>query len=158
MRSDNNQHIKSSTFTQMVKFTFAKEERLKSKKTIDALFLNQGLTAFTYPIKAVFNTIENSEEHIACPSIAITVPKKKFKSAVARNRIKRQIKEAYRLNSTAFKGYCTEHKVYIPIVFIYIAQQAEPYGKIDTSLQKIIKSIIQQHGTSTDKKRHNSNG
>ncbi len=142
----------------MVKFTFDKEERLKSKKTIDALFLNRGLTAFNYPIKAVFNIIENSEEHSACPSIAITVPKKKFKSAVARNRIKRQIKEAYRLNSTAFKIHCTAQNAYVPIVFIYIAQVSEPFDKIESSLQKVIQSIIQQHGTSTDKKRNNSDG
>ncbi len=142
----------------MVKHTFGKDERLKSKKTIDALFLNQGLTAFNYPIKAVYSIEENPMEHKACPAIAVTVPKKKFKSAVARNKIKRQIKEAYRLNSNDFKNHSASMNFYVPIVFIYIAQQAEPYDKIAASLKKIIKSIIKHHGTSTDKERHHSDG
>jgi ribonuclease P protein component len=142
----------------MVRFTFDKEERLKSKKTIDALFLNKGQMAFSYPLKAVYDFVQDPQDHQPCPSLVVTVPKKKFKSAVSRNRIKRQIKEAYRLNSSKIKSYCIEKNIYVPIVFIYIAQQAEPFEKIVSSLNKTIKSIIKQHGTSTDKERNYSDG
>lgn len=142
----------------MVRFTFDKEERLKSKKTIDALFLNKGQLAFSYPLKAVYDVVKEPQDHCPCPSIVVTVPKKKFKSSVARNRIKRQIKEAYRLNSSTFKSYCLEKNIYVPIVIIYIAQQAEPFEKIVSSLRKTIKSIIQQYGSSTDKERNHGHG
>jgi ribonuclease P protein component len=142
----------------MVRYTFDKEERLKSKKTIDELFLNKGHMAFSYPLKVVFDLVQDPQDHQPCPSLVITVPKKKFKSAVARNRIKRQVKEAYRLNSGTFKSYCIEKNIYVPLVFIYIAQQAEPFEKIVSSLNKTIKSIINQHGTSTDKERNHGDG
>ncbi len=141
---------KNTTFDSMSSFTFPIEEKLKSKKIIDALFQNKGITGFAYPIKAVYNIEKAIENQIACPAIAVTVPKKKFKSAVSRNKLKRRIKEAYRLNSGQIKSFCTNNNIFIPIVFIYIATDFEEYQKIESSIKKILKNIIKDYGTGTD--------
>ena len=82
-----------------------KGERLCSKKLIDTLFRTGGSHAMTaFPLKAVYRLIDSkseasvSEEMVAASNVQvlISVPKKHFKRAVKRNRVKRQVREAYR--------------------------------------------------------------
>ena len=102
------------------KNTFGKEEKLKSKKIIDQLFkegksvskngftlvyLVKPLTTF-YPAQASFS-----------------VPKRNFKHAVDRNRVKRLMREAYRLNKTAFYEKLVECKQQMAIMFVYKGKQ-----------------------------------
>lgn len=82
-----------------------KEERLCSKKLIDTLFGTGGSHAMTaYPLKAVYRLIDNKTETSVSKEtvmelkvqVLVSVPKKHFKRAVKRNRVKRQVREAYR--------------------------------------------------------------
>ena len=82
-----------------------KGERLCSKKLIDTLFGTGGSHAMTaFPLKAVYRLIDcKSETSVSKEAIVelnvqvlISVPKKHFKRAVKRNRVKRQVREAYR--------------------------------------------------------------
>ena len=98
------------------KNTFGKDEKLKSKKIIDQLFkegksvstngftlvyLVKPLTTF-YPVQAGFS-----------------VPKRNFKHAVDRNRIKRLMREAYRLNKTPLYEKLMERKEQVAMMFVY---------------------------------------
>ncbi|HPD59040.1 MAG TPA: ribonuclease P protein component, partial [Paludibacteraceae bacterium] len=72
------------------RFLFPKSERLNSKIKIDRLFTD-GKAFLVYPLRTVyFISSENPSEL----EVLISVPKKKFKKAVHRNRIKRLIREA----------------------------------------------------------------
>ena len=82
-----------------------KGERLCSKKLIDTLFGTGGSHAMTaYPLKAVYRLIDNKTETSVSKEavmelkvqVLVSVPKKHFKRAVKRNRVKRQVREAYR--------------------------------------------------------------
>ena len=82
-----------------------KGERLCSKKLIDMLFGTGGSHAMTaFPLKAVYRLIDNkietsvSKEAIVESNVQVlvSVPKKHFKRAVKRNRVKRQVRESYR--------------------------------------------------------------
>ena len=77
-------------------FTFKKEERLCSKTLIDRLF-NGGKSHSwaAFPLRVVYMEQEREDEkpHV---QVLISVPKRCFKLAVKRNRVKRQIREAYR--------------------------------------------------------------
>lgn len=84
-----------------------KEERLCSKKLIDTLFSTGGSRAVTvFPLKVVYRLVdvvategekESLEQSVPLDSqMLISVPKKCFKRAVKRNRVKRQVREAYR--------------------------------------------------------------
>ena len=89
-----------------------KEERLCSKKLIDTLFGTGGSHAMTaYPLKAVYRLIDSKTETSVSKEtvmeskvqVLVSVPKKHFKRAVKRNRVKRQVREAYRKH----KSYVT---------------------------------------------------
>ncbi|MBO7099778.1 MAG: ribonuclease P protein component [Bacteroidaceae bacterium] len=75
------------------RFTLSKEERLCSRKALEELFEGSNKSILSYPIRAVFQKTEETGIRIM-----ISVSKRFFKRAVKRNRIKRQLREAYRLN------------------------------------------------------------
>ena len=75
------------------RFTLSKEERLCSRKAMEKLFEGSNKSILSYPIRAVFQKTEETGIRIM-----ISVSKRFFKRAVKRNRIKRQLREAYRLN------------------------------------------------------------
>ncbi len=76
-------------------FTYPKNEKLKSKTTIDLLF-SEGKSVSKYPLRLVFTPIDlQNNEKI---KIGVSVSKKYFKHAVDRNYFKRVLRETYRLN------------------------------------------------------------
>jgi len=119
-------------FTPM-NFQFPKAEKLKSRKTIELLFA-EGKSLSKYPIKIFFLPIENSENTQA----GFAVPKRNFKSAVDRNRIKRQMREAYRLQKHLLKN---ETSLKFAIFFLYIGKEKLHYSKIETALKVVLQKI-----------------
>ena len=76
--------------------TLGKEERISSRKLIDKLFNGgQSHSMAVFPLRLVYM---EKEREGACPPalLLVSVPKRCFKRAVKRNRVKRQIREAYR--------------------------------------------------------------
>lgn len=78
--------------------SLGKEERISSMKLIDKLFQgghSRSMTAF--PLRLVYMKYVREG---ACPpaQMLVSVPKRCFKRAVKRNRVKRQVREAYRTN------------------------------------------------------------
>ena len=78
-------------------FSFHKEERLCSKRLIEALFAGGGKSMSAFPLRVVFMPVAQAETP-APVSVMVSVSKRHFKRAVKRNRVKRQIREAYRLH------------------------------------------------------------
>ena len=80
----------------MPDFTFKRGERLKSRKVIEQLF-KRGQSFAQYPLRIVWVDMEERRSEFPA-QFALSVSKKKFKRAVDRNRIRRLVREAYRLN------------------------------------------------------------
>lgn len=74
--------------------TLGKRERVCSKKTLDALFSGQHKSISSFPLRAIYMHTAGRKD----VSILTSVSKRHFKHAVDRNRVKRQLREAYRLN------------------------------------------------------------
>ncbi|MFN3756167.1 MAG: ribonuclease P protein component [Flavobacterium sp.] len=77
--------------------TYPKSEKLKSQKKIELLF-SEGKSVAVYPLRLVYVPIDNKEKTEI--QIGISASKKYFKKATERNRMKRLLREAYRLNKT----------------------------------------------------------
>lgn len=85
------------------RYTLSKAERLSRKRDIDLLFA-EGQSFIAYPLRVVYTVIE--EQRSVPASILISVSKKKFKRAVKRNAVKRQIRESYRIRKQALLNRC----------------------------------------------------
>jgi ribonuclease P protein component len=116
----------------MPDFRFTRAERLKSRKLIGALF-TEGQSFAVFPLRVIF--IKSAEG--SGVQAAFTVSKRHFKHAVQRNRIKRQLREAYRLRKNQFSD-TTGH---ISLMVLYTAKEALPYSQIEAAMGRLLKKI-----------------
>src|SRR4051794_23900081 len=123
-------------------FKFNKQEKLKSRTLIDHLF-SKGKSVSAFPIKALFDVLENATEPLQA---GVTVSSRKFKKAVERNRVKRILREAYRLQKLPLTQYLKERDSSLVVFFIYTGKELpifeEVYGKMGIALQKIQNEIL----------------
>ena len=115
----------------MMKKTFSKSERLSTKTLIKELF-DKGSSFYFQPFKVLYLPSEASKEH----QLLISVPKKNHKLAVKRNRLKRRIREAYRLHKPKLQST----KKYL-IAYIYISKEILEYAEIEKSILMINNRI-----------------
>jgi ribonuclease P protein component len=120
-----------------LKQTFKKRERLHSKKLIGRLFTG-GDSFFIYPFKVVFFQIPQAGDVPA--QVMISVSKKKLKSAVKRNRIKRLFREAYRKNKWILAAGEGQNKT-IVAAFIYVADTIMEYRDIEKKIILILQRL-----------------
>lgn len=96
-------------------FSLKREEILKSRKSIESLF-QSGKSVKAFPVLLVW---QESSSFKKANEAAFSVSKKRFKRAVDRNRIKRLMREAYRLNKHMLKDQAENEKTGLQIMFIY---------------------------------------
>lgn len=114
---------------------FPKQERLCSNKSIDRLF-SSGDSFVAYPLRVVFFIEDEEVEDKRYATIIISVSKRKFKRAVKRNRVKRLIREAYRLNKTLYSDILNQYGIRIDMAFLYLKDELPTYTEIEKAIQK----------------------
>jgi len=113
--------------------SFGKNEKLKSRKTIEALF-EKGKSSKKYPVKLLYLPSEN----LITTQATFAVPKRNFKLAASRNRIKRQMREVYRLHKHLLTR---ENGRKFALVFLYIGKDKSQYAQIEISLVALLKKL-----------------
>lgn len=132
-------------------FTLTKAERLCSKKTIEALFAGGHKSMSAYPIRAVFMPLNEGDEEGAevLPStgytqLLISVSKRHFKHAVDRNRVKRQLREAYRLNKHLLLDKLPEGK-HLAIAFLWLSSEHFKSEVVHNKVRKLLIRIAEEY-------------
>ncbi|MCP4439242.1 MAG: ribonuclease P protein component [Aureispira sp.] len=121
-------------------YPFPKTERLKSRKRIGQLF-KQKQTIGAYPLRVFWIEVEEDMETVT--QAAFSVPKRKFKRAVERNRIRRKIIEAYRLQKGELCQYLEQKDKKIAIVWLYVATDPPTYATVEKSMKKLLNRLKQ---------------
>ncbi len=119
-------------------FTLQKKERLNSKIIIEKLFSGGSKSLPAFPLRIVYMPIEEEEDYPTL-SILISVPKKKFKRAVKRNRVKRQIREAYRKNKFILKDVLDKENKKAAIAFIWLGNELYESSDIENKVVKLLQ-------------------
>ena len=112
--------------------TFRKEERLCSRKALEELFGGGHQSVSAFPIRAVFMPNE-----LGMVRVLVSVSKRYFKRAVKRNRIKRQLREAYRLQ----KDLLQPLEGGLDIAFLWTSDEMLPTEKVFQKVQNILQRI-----------------
>lgn len=118
--------------------TFHKQERLCSKKQMDLLF-SKGKGSLAYPVKMVWLETPVELQHPA--QSMFIVPKRQFKKAHDRNKLKRRMREAYRLQKNTFYDSITASGKKIILAFIYVGKASEEYALIEKSIVKLLSLV-----------------
>ena len=117
---------------------YSKIEKLKSKILIDKLFV-KGKSISSFPLRIVFLETEFDESVIA--KCAVSVSKRNFKNAVDRNRVKRIIREAYRLNKNIyFNNITTQYALMI----LYIGNEKPTFEQVDKAMKKLLERFVEK--------------
>ena len=127
-------------------FSYPRNEKLKGKKLIDALFA-EGKSVSRYPIKLFYLRRELPEK--TAYQAGVAVPKRNFKLAVARNRVKRLLREAYRLN---------KHQVFnnsmgsYAFLFLYLGKEMPTYDSVEKAMLEVLKAFSKKIDSSKTSK------
>ena len=128
--------------------SFSKKEHLCGEKRIATLFAD-GEAFIAYPLRIVF--LIKPKTDVEPISVMVSVPKKRFKRAVKRNRLKRLMREAYRLNKLMIKDKINEKQLQIHIAFHYISNEEIDFVTIDKKMKIALeKLLIKIESYSTD--------
>jgi ribonuclease P protein component len=122
-------------------FSFSKDEILRKKKLIDRLFA-EGNSFYIYPYKVFYLAVHLENQFPA--QILISVGKRSFKSAVDRNRIRRQIREIYRQNKQQLYDHLDmKHAQYV-IAILFTAKVPMPSSDQEIKIKAILKRLCNE--------------
>ncbi len=128
-----------------IRYTLKKKERLHLKRDVDALFAS-GRGFIAYPLRVLVHHRPIEEGEQAGVAILVVVAKKYHKRANKRNRIKRLIRESYRLNKHALQTLATERGLRIHLGLLSVAKELPDYNEVERGMLKALtkaSSIIQ---------------
>ncbi|MET2986568.1 ribonuclease P protein component [Aureibaculum conchae] len=121
-----------------MRHTLKKEEKLKNKRLIETLF-EEGKSLSKFPLRLVYLQMEHSSNYPI--QVAFSAPKRKFKKAVDRNRIKRLMREAYRKNKHLLHNGIEEKHI---IMFTYTDENELKYVEIEEKLIFLLKKFLEK--------------
>ena len=117
-------------------FTYRKKDKLKSKKLIEQLF-NEGKAVTVYPLRLVY--LKTEFEDNSTLKTGVSVSKRLHKTAVARNRIKRLLREAYRLNKPL---YINNSSASFAFMILYLSKDGTTFDNLNDSMKLLFKKFI----------------
>lgn len=121
--------------TEDVKRTFPRSSRLKSSQLIKDV-VHQRQSLFSFPIKCFYTVQKESSE---VPSkVAFLVSKKRFRHAVDRNRVKRLLREVYRLNN---QDFTFPDNISVTMCWMFVGVELPSYEQVEAAARNILKEM-----------------
>lgn len=129
-----------------MKHTLGKLERLKSRKLIGRLYA-EGNSVKAFPLRMVYLQTVHTSGFPA--QVGVSVAKRNFKKAPDRNRLKRLMRETYRLQKEIVYDHLEN-----PYVFMisYIGREEYPYDELFIKMNKLLNLFILETKKEKDEK------
>ena len=128
----------------LMKFTLGKQERLKSKKLIEKLY-KEGSSKKAFPFRMMYLQTEHTSDFPA--QVGVSVAKRNFKKAPDRNRLKRLMRETYRLQKHIV--YDNLEKPYV-FMISYIGKEEKPYEELFSKMNKLLNLFVEEVKNKSD--------
>lgn len=120
----------------MMNFSYSKKDKLKSKKDIEQLF-TEGKAVTAFPLKLIY--LKTNFEDGSTLKTGVSVSKRLHKTAVSRNRIKRLLREAYRLNKPL---YFNNSSASYTFMILYLSKEGTTFDKLNTNMKSLFEKFI----------------
>ncbi len=126
----------------MSSFRFRREEKLKSRKVIEGLFKQDKRSSIgQYPLRLIWTPV--LEKRGASPVLfTVSVPKRRYKTAVLRNRLRRQVREAWRLHKCQVYEALPPDTTQYAWMVIYTGESPLAYSVIESAMRKMIRKFL----------------
>lgn len=133
-------------------YGMGKREKLRHKTLVDGVFA-EGKTLYDYPLRVTYRALGRNElsgafcdhvpERIGELQMLITVPKKKIRHAVDRVKIRRRIRESYRLNRLELQEAvnASDDIRTLGMAFIYLHKEEMDYSAIERKMKRLLQKI-----------------
>lgn len=141
------------------KYSLPQSERINSKKQIDRLFRGGGSKAMTAsPLRMVYmadsrqTDSQPSDGHQPMAQMIVSVPKRYFKRAVKRNYVKRQVREAYRLNKHILVNHLTQKAdKTVSLCFIWTSDRLLPTAEVMKRMANLLTRLVEKLSANDNK-------
>ena len=141
------------------KYSLPQSERINSKKQIDRLFRGGGSKAMTAsPLRMVDmadsrqTDSQPSDGHQPMAQMMVSVPKRYFKRAVKRNYVKRQVREAYRLNKHILVNHLTQKAdKTVSLCFIWTSDRLLPTAEVMKRMANLLTRLVEKLSANDNK-------
>ncbi|GGW57394.1 ribonuclease P protein component [Winogradskyella epiphytica] len=122
----------------VMNFKYSKKDKLKSKKLIEQLF-TEGKAVTAYPLRLVY--LKTDFDDGSQLKTGVSVSKRLHKTAVSRNRIKRLMREAYRLNRPLYFNNSSSSYAFM---ILYLSKDGTSFDKLNHSMKHLFKKFFTQ--------------
>ena len=124
------------------KFTYQKKDKLKSRKQMQFLF-SKGTAIAMHPIRLLY-TIEKEEAGIFSNGLlqaGVGAPSRQFRKAVQRNKVKRLLREGYRLEKPDFMNAISLTNSRLNLFFLYLDAHVQTQQQIQATIKLLLQKL-----------------
>lgn len=118
----------------------SKTEKLKSRKQIELLFAT-GKSFTVFPLRASYS-LSAAAGTLPVAQIGVTASKRNFKRAVDRNRIKRLLREAYRLQKIELATILQQKNAKAFVFFMYTGKEMPTFVQVKNAMEQCLQKLI----------------
>ena len=121
--------------------TYSRSEKLKSRKVLSTLFTG-GKTISVFPVKLFWMPAGNSVQQPIQAGVGVSA--RHFSKAVDRNRIKRLLREGYRLNKQSLLATLKSQQKQIAVFFLYVGKELPDHAMLTEKMQQALTKLEEQ--------------